>query len=67
MNIIIKPTESRIDITLKVLNWSPNLVSVERIAHELDLQISEFYRMDDEQFFNTLYSYVHNRKVNNKI
>lgn len=61
MTMIIKPTETRMEIALKVFQWSPNIADEERISAELGLTKEEFNRIDDEQFFRELFMYVHER------
>lgn len=63
MKIEIKSTEGRLELATKVLNWDLNLVSARRIAEELEMPLIEFYRMNDEEFFNTLHNYCRNRYV----
>ena len=61
MKVEIISTESRLEIATKILNWNPQQTTPLRVSEELDIRIGEFFKMDDEEFFNTLYSYVHNR------
>lgn len=67
MKIVIQPIETRLEIAQKILNWNTKDVTPYRIAEILDLKVTEFYRMSEEEFFNTLYSYVHNVEVERKI
>lgn len=67
MKVEIKSTESRLEIATKILNWNPRETTPIRVSEELDIRIGEFFKMDDEEFFNTLYSYVHNRDTSRGI
>lgn len=61
--MIVKQTETRIQIALKVFQWSPEVADEERISAELGLTTKEFNLIDDEQFFRELFMYVHERDV----
>lgn len=63
MQIVIKPQETRLELSAKVLNWNLHNTSLNRVLEELQITVSEFSRMNDEEFLDTLFSYVHNREV----
>jgi hypothetical protein len=53
--------ETRLEVTLKMLQWNPNVADLSRVAKELDLSAYEFNTMSDEDFFHKLFEYYHNR------
>lgn len=59
--MIVKPTESRLEIALKVFQWSPNVADLTRVSKELELTCYEFNTISDEEFFQELFMYFHNR------
>lgn len=58
---MFKTEETRFEIALKVFHWTPAVADLSRVAKELELSSYEFNTISDEQFFQELFFYVHNR------
>lgn len=63
MKVEVALIESRLEVAIKIFNWNPACATPMRVAEELDIKVNEFYKMSDEEFFNTIYSYVHNKDL----
>jgi len=53
--------ETRLEIALKVFQWNPDIADLPRVSKELGLTVYEFNSFTDEQFFQELFMYVHNK------
>jgi hypothetical protein len=60
MQTIVKLKESRLEVAAKCFNWNMTAISPKDVASELRISVTEFYEMSDLDFFDTLFSYVHN-------
>jgi len=58
---VIPLTETRLEVALKLLHWNSEIADLSRVAKELDLSSYEFNTISDDQFFQELFFYVHNR------
>lgn len=53
-------TQTRLEIAIKVLHWQPTL-DVSAVAKQFNLTSYQFNTMPEQEFFNELFFYCHNR------
>ena len=59
MRVEISTTATRLEIAAKILNWNKKDTTGIRVAKELNVKIDQLFKMNEEDFFDTIYYYVH--------